>query len=63
MKKVMLALAAGVVLFASCKKDYVCTCTIDDVTTTTDYEGLSKAEATTAETACKLSTYCTWSAK
>ena len=70
MKKVLLAVAV-VAFFASCKKDYVCTCVdtsgIEPLypTTTVPYNGLKKSEAETAEAACTLSNgisfyTCTW---
>lgn len=71
MKKVLLAVAV-VAFFASCKKDYTCTC-VDtsgvlplEPTTTTDYNGLKKSEADAQKTVCtafnSLSYYtCTWS--
>jgi hypothetical protein len=62
MKKVTLALAAGVVLFASCKKDYQCSCTGGGFTITQDYAGLTKDEAATQETNC-TNVGCTWSVK
>ena len=71
MKKVLLAVAV-VAFLASCKKDYTCTC-VDtsgipplEPTTTQNYSGLSKTEASVQETACTLgnggfSYYtCTW---
>jgi len=66
MKRVI-ALSAFVVLgvasMTSCKKDYQCTCTSGGFTSTVDYDGLTKAEATSAETACTFASSCTWSAK
>ena len=70
MKKVLVAVAV-VAFFASCKKDYTCTC-VDTSgiqpllpTTTTPYNGLKSSEADAAKTACTLtnglSDYtCTW---
>jgi hypothetical protein len=69
MKKVLLAVAV-VAFFASCKKDYTCTCAdttgvepiLADVVY--KYEGLKKSEAETAETGCKALSdnifTCTW---
>ena len=61
MKKVLLAVAV-VAFFASCKKDYICTCTetyynSDTVLVTEQYynqefNGLSKSEAETAKSGC-----------
>ena len=76
MKKIF-ALAIVVVALASCKKDYTCTCKVSDsatnteITTPTEYPGLSKSEADDAEAACELlnvtvgttTTACTWSEK
>jgi len=70
MKKVLVAVAV-VAFFASCKKDYTCTCVntsgIEHLypTTTVPYNGLKKSEAETAKTACTLSNgtsyyTCTW---
>ena len=70
MKKVLLAVAV-VAFFASCKKDYVCTCVdtfdVDPITTTTPYDGLKKSEAADQETVCEslngidVDYTCTWS--
>lgn len=62
MKKVFVAVAV-VALFASCKKDYTCTCEAFGVSTSVDYNGLSKSEAETAETACTSSSLCKWAEK
>jgi len=62
MKKVLLAVAV-VAFFASCKKDYTCTCTVAGVSVTADSPGLSKSEAKTAETACTTGGLCTWAEK
>ena len=56
MKKIILPLAAGLVLFASCKKDYTCTCntvqttqptgqaaTVSTSTSTTEVIGVKKS--------------------
>ena len=51
MKKVLLAVAV-VAFFASCKKDYTCTCTLLGTTTTTDFPGLNKSDADAAKTSC-----------
>ena len=67
MKKVLLAVAV-VAFFASCKKDYTCTCVdtsgIDPLlpTVTTPYDGLSKSEADDAKALCTNYSYytCTW---
>ena len=68
MKKVLLAVAV-VAFFASCKKDYVCSCDIDNgfftETVEENYEGLSKSEAEEAEEDCEsnndIGFTCTWS--
>ncbi len=76
MKKIF-ALAIVVVALASCKKDYTCTCKVTnsatntDITTPTEFAGLSKSEADEAKTNCEsvnatvgpITTACTWSAK
>ena len=62
MKKVLLAVAV-VAFFASCKKDYTCSCTILGTTTSVDYPGLSKDEAKTTEAACTTGGFCTWAEK
>jgi hypothetical protein len=62
MKKVLVAVAV-VAFFASCKKDYTCTCSILGTTTTVDYPGLSKSEAETAEAGCTVGGLCTWAEK
>ena len=72
MKKIFAAVAI-VALFASCKKDYTCTCVdtsgIEPLfpNTVVPYNGLSKSEAEDAESVCTLlngtasSIYtCTW---
>ena len=70
MKKVLLAVTV-VAFFASCKKDYTCTCvdTSGELpllpTTTVPYNGLKKSEADAAKTACTLTNglsyyTCTW---
>ncbi len=62
MKKVLLAVAV-VAFFASCKKDYTCTCTVFGTTTSTDFEGLSKSEAEDLEEDCTEGGICTWAEK
>ncbi len=62
MKKVLVAVAV-VAFFASCKKDYTCTCTAFGVSTSVDYNGLSKSEADDAEAACTATGICTWAEK
>lgn len=62
MKKVLLACAV-VAFFASCKKDYTCTCTVFGTSTSVDYPGLNKGDAKTAETACTSTGICTWAEK
>lgn len=62
MKKVLVAVAV-VAFFASCKKDYTCTCEILGISTSVDYEGLSKSEADDAEAACTTGSICTWAEK
>ncbi|MCB0819389.1 MAG: hypothetical protein KDC13_02110 [Bacteroidetes bacterium] len=62
MKKVLVAVAV-VAFFASCKKDYTCTCEVLGISTTVDYNGLSKSEADDAEAACTTSSLCTWAEK
>jgi hypothetical protein len=76
MKKIF-ALAIVVLAFASCKKDYTCTCKVSDsstgteITTPTEFNGLSKSDADAAKTSCEsvngsvgtITTSCTWSEK
>ncbi len=62
MKKVLLAVAV-VAFFASCKKDYTCTCAILGQTTTVDYPGLKKSDADVAKTSCTSTGFCTWAEK
>jgi hypothetical protein len=62
MKKVLLAIAV-IAFLGSCKKDYVCTCTAFGQTIATDYNGLSKGEASDAEDKCNESGLCTWAEK
>ena len=62
MKKVLLAVAV-VAFFASCKKDYTCTCTLLGTTTTTDFPGLNKSDADAAKTSCTSTGICTWAEK
>ena len=47
MKKIILPLAAGVLLFASCKKDFTCSC---ETTSTVTTLGTSFTETTTTVT-------------
>lgn len=51
MKKVFAFAALSLLVLASCKKDY--TCDYGDGDTTT-YTGLTKSQATAAESACAL---------
>jgi hypothetical protein len=62
MKKVLLAVAV-VAFFASCKKDYTCTCSILGTTTTVEYPDLNKSDADAAKTACTTGGFCTWAEK
>jgi len=73
MKKVLLAMVA-VAFFASCKKDYTCTCVdtsgIEPIlpTTVDNFDGLSKTDADVQQAACTIgnsvSFYtCTWAEK
>lgn len=62
--KLLLALGILALACTSCKKDYSCTCYAGTVLeSTVDYNGLSKSEAETAETACTLNSACNWEAK
>ncbi len=46
MKKITLALFAGLMLFASCKKDWTCKCTVNGTTSTAaEYKDTKKADA------------------
>ncbi|MBI2259709.1 MAG: hypothetical protein HYU67_12545 [Flavobacteriia bacterium] len=45
MKKVLVIAALGVFVLASCKKDYVCKCTIDGETYTYDLGKIKKKDA------------------
>lgn len=46
MKKITLSLAAGLLLFASCKKDWTCTCTASGVSyNAATYTDTKKADA------------------
>ncbi|MEX2595991.1 MAG: hypothetical protein WEC59_03595 [Salibacteraceae bacterium] len=62
MKKLLLPVALVAFVFAgtSCKKDYTCTCEVFGISTTTEYNGLSKSEADDAEAACTSTNVCTW---
>jgi hypothetical protein len=62
MKKVLLAVAV-VAFFASCKKDYTCTCTNAAGSVTVEYPDLSKSDADAAKTSCTASSICTWAEK
>jgi general stress protein CsbA len=62
MKKVLVAVAV-VAFFASCKKDYTCTCSIFGISTVVDYNGLNKSDADAAETDCTTGGLCTWAEK
>ena len=75
MKKVLLAVAV-VAFFASCKKDYTCTCTYTDfngaaVTSTENYTSVSGANANLLKATCEststssgvTSTACVWDKK
>ena len=68
MKKIFAAVAI-VALFASCKKDYTCTCSVAGVVSSTaNLNGLSKSEADDAKASCEagsasvlgVSTTCVW---
>lgn len=62
--KLIIAIGIVALAFSSCKKDYACTCYAGTVLeTTVDYNGLSKSEAETAETACTLNSACNWETK
>jgi len=59
MKKLLLVGAFatfGVLALSSCKKDYKCTIGTGANAVTVNYPGLNKADAETAETACKAGT-------
>ena len=62
MKKLLLPVALVAFVFAgtSCAKDYTCTCEVFGISSTVEYEGLSKSEADDAEAACTSSSVCTW---
>lgn len=63
MKKVLVAVAV-VAFFASCKKDYVCTCDAGILgKSEVPYPGLSKSEADDAEAVCTTGGFCTWAEK
>jgi len=62
MKKVLLAVAV-VAFFASCKKDYTCTCTGAGLSATVEYTGLNKSDADAAKTGCTSVASCTWAEK
>ncbi|MEX1188623.1 MAG: hypothetical protein WED33_05150 [Bacteroidia bacterium] len=62
MKKVLVAVAI-VAFFASCKKDYTCTCTAFGISTSTDFNDLNSSDADDAETACTSTGICTWAEK
>ena len=61
MKKVLLAVAV-VALFASCKKDYTCTCTVTDYFDGSTYQevqtytSVSGANANLLQTSCEATT-------
>lgn len=68
MKKIFAAVAV-VALFASCTKDYTCTCSVGGVVASTaNLNGLSKSEAKDAEATCEagsasvlgVTTTCVW---
>ena len=48
----MLTLAAGIILFASCKKDYECTYSSGGFTLSQSYPDLTKDEAAVKEVDC-----------
>jgi hypothetical protein len=69
MKKTFVAIAV-VALFASCTKDYACTCAVGGiVSSTTNFPDLTKSEAETAEQNCEtggsvlFGITCVWSEK
>lgn len=44
----------GVLALSSCKKDYTCSFTSNGSTVSTEYTGLTKAQAEAQETNCKF---------
>ncbi len=66
MKKVLVAVAV-VAFFASCKKDYSCTCPtiLGGVNTTisVDYNDLKKSDADDQKAVCETGNICTWAEK
>ncbi len=54
MKKIFLAVAV-VAFFASCKKDYTCTCTYGGNTSVTTYSSVSGANANFLKASCESS--------
>ncbi|MFA7274280.1 MAG: hypothetical protein WC044_10440 [Crocinitomicaceae bacterium] len=55
MKKVFVIASVGMLLFASCKKDYTCTYSYTgEPDTVVNYTKLSKTAATAAESVCTL---------
>ena len=62
MKKVFVIASVGMLLFASCKKDYTCTITVLGISSTAQYPGLNKSDAKAAQTACEAATG-TWATK
>jgi len=52
-------LVAGAATFTACKKDYTCTCSAGGVSSSTEYTGLSKSQASAQESLCTLAG-CTW---
>ncbi len=55
-KAILFAIILSVIGFTSCKKDFVCSCTVDGKTTDVPITGLRKPEATASCKQLELST-------
>lgn len=71
MNKLFLVAAVAVLGLSACKKDYTCTCEVLGTESVTEYEGLNKDDADTAEGVCNdandaaaiVDGSCTWAQK
>jgi hypothetical protein len=60
MKKIFV-LGSLVLTFASCKKDYTCTCYAGTALESKfEFTGLSKSEAETQQDSCETNSACSW---
>ncbi|MCG8576275.1 MAG: hypothetical protein MI810_15405 [Flavobacteriales bacterium] len=56
-----LILALALLFFSSCRKTYVCTCTVYDNQVTTQFHYVKKKEVEDLKADCEESPLCVWS--